>query len=121
MDATVTVLKALAEPTRMRILHCLMQGASLGYPEICVCELGDVLRLPLSTLSSHLKALREARIVEVRKWSTWVYYRLSPTAPEWMSLVIHSFSSPPEDGVRLEERLKLRQDGLCCRRAGALP
>src|SRR5215510_8480052 len=64
------VFKALADPTRIRILGLLASA------EVCVCNLHDSLRLPQSLVSRHLAYLRRAGLVETRKEGLWVHYRL---------------------------------------------
>jgi ArsR family transcriptional regulator, arsenate/arsenite/antimonite-responsive transcriptional repressor len=66
------VLKALADPTRMRIL------ALLGPGEICVCHIHTALDVPQPTASRHLAQLKKSGLVEARKIGLWVHYRLRP-------------------------------------------
>jgi ArsR family transcriptional regulator len=63
--------KALADPTRVRILGLLRSG------EVCVCHIHEGLKLPQSLVSRHLAYLRRAGLVEARKEGLWVYYRLA--------------------------------------------
>jgi len=64
-------LRALADPTRLRILEVLAGG------EHCVCEIrAHFDRLPANLLSHHLRVLREAELVESEKRGRWVHYRL---------------------------------------------
>jgi len=63
-----TVLKAVAQPVRMRILEFLREG------ERCVCEIISALNEEQTNLSKHLAALRHAGIVELRKEGTYNYY-----------------------------------------------
>ena len=72
MTELVLVAKALADPTRVRILTALRGG------ELCVCELCDALRVSQSTLSTHLHVIREAGLVRTRKEGKWIYYTLAP-------------------------------------------
>src|ERR1700741_1528734 len=65
------VFKALADPTRIRILGLLASG------EICVCHIHESLRLPQSLVSRHLAYLRRAGLVATRKEGLWVHYRLA--------------------------------------------
>ena len=69
-QALQDVLKALADPTRMRIL------ALLGSGEVCVCHLHTALDIPQPTASRHLASLKKAGLVEARKIGLWVHYRL---------------------------------------------
>jgi ArsR family transcriptional regulator len=66
------VFKALADPSRVRILGLLSAG------EICVCHLHESLKLSQPLVSRHLAYLRRAGLVETRKDGLWVHYRLVP-------------------------------------------
>ena len=70
-------LKVVAEPKRLLILHMLMQGVQ------CNCELGEALKMPPNLISHHLRALREAGLVNVERDpldARWVYYSVNRTA-----------------------------------------
>lgn len=69
-----TVLKAAADPNRVRVLKMLEGG------ELCVCQIVAALSLSGSTVSKHLSLLRAAGLVEERKAGRWVYFRLSQAA-----------------------------------------
>jgi ArsR family transcriptional regulator len=71
LQAADQTFKALADPTRIRILGLLVHG------EICVCHIHESLRLPQSLVSRHLAYLRRAGLVEARKEGLWVHYRLA--------------------------------------------
>ena len=62
------MLKALAHPTRIKILELLRQG------ERCVCELLEELNLEQSNVSQHLAILRKQRILKARKKGLKVLY-----------------------------------------------
>ena len=66
------VLKALADPTRLRIVGLLQTG------EVCVCHIHDSLKIPQPKASRHLAYLRRAGVVHAEKRGLWVYYRLAP-------------------------------------------
>ncbi len=65
-----TVLKAAADPTRVRILKILEGG------EMCVCQVIAILSLGQSTVSKHLFLLRGAGLIKDRRDRKWVYYSL---------------------------------------------
>lgn len=69
-----TVIRALGDDNRLRILMALRQRP------LCVCEITTLLGLAASTTSKHLFLLRQARLIESIKNGRWVYYRL-PHAP----------------------------------------
>ena len=74
VDAQLTVFKALANESRVRILEALRDG------EMCACELQVVLDAPQSTVASHLRELADAGIVRKRRQGKWTYYRIGDTA-----------------------------------------
>ncbi|HUT74162.1 MAG TPA: metalloregulator ArsR/SmtB family transcription factor [Armatimonadota bacterium] len=67
------MLRALADPTRLRILT-LLQGCD----ELCVCELVEALRLPQYHVSRHLRTLRAAGLVRGWRQGRWMHYCLNP-------------------------------------------
>ena len=69
--------KALADPTRLRILELLAEQ------EMCVCELMAALHLPQPLVSHHLRVLRQAGVVRDDRCGRWICYRLTP---EFVSL-----------------------------------
>ena len=71
----VEVLKALANPSRLRILGMLASG------ELCVCQITAVLGLAVSTVSAHLAELRRAGLVTEHRSGRFVGYRLAEGAP----------------------------------------
>jgi ArsR family transcriptional regulator, arsenate/arsenite/antimonite-responsive transcriptional repressor len=71
------VLKALADPARLRLLSLIQarEGA-----EACVCHLTEPLGLTQPTVSHHLKVLHEAGLLARERRGVWVYYRVVPEA-----------------------------------------
>lgn len=70
-------LKALAEPTRLRLLSLVAahEGA-----EACVCDLTEPVGLSQPTVSHHLKVLVDAGLLTREKRGVWAYYALVPGA-----------------------------------------
>src|SRR3954464_12058636 len=71
LDESVELLKAVADPVRLRLLNLLAAG------EVCVCHLHEALELPQPTVSRHLAYLRKRGVVVGRKDGLWVHYRLA--------------------------------------------
>jgi ArsR family transcriptional regulator len=73
-EATVEELaglfRAMADPTRVRILH------ALSVAELCVCDLAALLGLSPSSVSHQLRLLLALRLVRRRKAGRNVIYRL---------------------------------------------
>jgi ArsR family transcriptional regulator len=74
--ATLELFKALSDEVRLRIVRALSAA------ELSVAELVGALRLPQSTVSRHLKPLRDAGLVSARREGTSVYYHPGPAAAE---------------------------------------
>ena len=74
-EALAEVLKALGEPTRLRLLSLV--GAHEG-GEACVCDLTEPVGLSQPTVSHHLKVLVDAGLLTRQKRGVWSYYRLVP-------------------------------------------
>lgn len=64
------VMKAVADPTRVRILKLLETG------EMCGCQVVAILGLSQSTISKHLFLLKMAGLVKERKDKKWVHFSL---------------------------------------------
>lgn len=69
-----SLFRALADPTRLRIL-ALLQGG-----EVCVCDLTGTLRLGQSRISRHLSYLKRSGLVRDRKQGRWRHYALAKAA-----------------------------------------
>lgn len=66
------LLKALADPTRMRLLLALKAAG-----ELCVCDLALLAGVSVSAVSHQLRLLRQARLVAFRREGKQVYYRVA--------------------------------------------
>jgi ArsR family transcriptional regulator, lead/cadmium/zinc/bismuth-responsive transcriptional repressor len=62
--------KALADPTRVRMLH------ALSHAELCVGDLAAVLEMTESAVSHQLRLLRSLRVVRARRDGKLVFYTL---------------------------------------------
>ena len=71
MRAFVKVMKALSDPTRIKIIKLLEKKT------LCVCELQTALGIAQSTTSKHLKLLEDAGLVLSTKVGPWVNYTLA--------------------------------------------
>src|SRR3972149_7604906 len=70
LRAYESVMKAVAAPTRVRILKILEGG------ELCVCQVIAVIALGQSTISRHLFLLKSAGLIRDRRDRKWIYYSL---------------------------------------------
>ena len=65
--------KALADPTRIRILNLLAQSSE----PVCVCDITDQFPLGQPTISHHLKVLRDVRFVIAERRGTFMHYQVN--------------------------------------------
>ena len=72
IDKQNRLLKALANPIRLKILSLLQ------IREMCVCEIMVALDLTQPTASHHLNILENVSVVKARKEGRWVFYSLTP-------------------------------------------
>ena len=105
----------LADTTRLRSLMLLLREG-----ELCVCELTYALDEIQPKISRHLAALRDTRVVIVRRAGQWVYYRINPQLPVWASAMLNAtLSGMQQDSQFLANVKKLetmpdRPDNRIC-------
>jgi ArsR family transcriptional regulator len=63
-------LKAIGDPTRLRILDLLVQQSQ----PLCVCDITNLFSQNQPTISHHLRLLREADLIDTEKRGIWSYY-----------------------------------------------
>jgi len=79
------VLKAIAEPTRLRLLSLVAAHAE---GEACICDLTDPVALSQPTVSHHMKVLVDAGLLTREQRGKWAYYRLVPGAMDSLAKVL---------------------------------
>jgi len=108
------VFKALADPTRLRILGLLLNG------EVCVCHIHESLGIAQPKTSRHLSYLRRARLVRARKDGLWVHYAIAPLDDAVMRVlmgaVTHCLCHVEAVG---RDRKRLEKKTGCCAPDGA--
>ncbi len=67
--------KALADPTRVRLLNLLVRN-----PELCVCDLNASFELSQPTISHHLSVLKKAGLVDCDTRGRLCFYRANHQA-----------------------------------------
>lgn len=83
------VLKALAEPLRLRMLSAIATDAR---GESCVCDLAELTDVSQPTVSHHLKKLKETGLLLSERRGTWVYYRIAPARKGAVTALLDSFA-----------------------------
>jgi len=112
LDSAVAAARALGHPARLRTVSMLRSG------ELCVCQITEVLKLAPSTVSAHLKELKQAGLVSERKDGRWVYFDLADnenTRP-WIEAALSALVNDPQieaDDLLVDELRRLPVEDLC--------
>jgi ubiquinone/menaquinone biosynthesis C-methylase UbiE/DNA-binding transcriptional ArsR family regulator len=111
MSATLKALRALADPTRLRL------AALLGSEELSVNELQEITSLGQSRISTHLGQLQEAALIQSRREGKRTFYSLSDSGDEnteeLVEFAIRAGKELPEhsaDAVNLRRIVALRKE-----------
>lgn len=73
-ELDVALLRLLADPLRARIVQLL------AAEQLCTCHLVELTGARQTNISNHLRALREAGLVQQEPCGRFTYYRLAPHA-----------------------------------------
>src|SRR5438477_9072266 len=111
MSSTLKSLRALADPTRLRIM------ALLEKEELSVHELQEITRMGQSRISTHLGLLQDAGLLQSRREGKRTYYKLNPEAEavtrEFTELAVRGAKETPEpaaDQLNLKRILARRNE-----------
>jgi ubiquinone/menaquinone biosynthesis C-methylase UbiE/DNA-binding transcriptional ArsR family regulator len=111
MSATLKSLRALSDPTRLRIV------ALLEKDELSVAELQEITRLGQSRISTHLGLLQESELVQSRREGKRTFYKLNSEADkvagEFIQLAIrgaHELSEHSHDQINLKRIIARRKE-----------
>ena len=112
MKKFVKVMKALSDPTRVKITKMLQRR------EMCVCEIQEALGIAQSTTSKHLKILEEAGMITYKKNGLWVNYALadgsdSPYAASMLGNLKHWLEDDPEVAEITHRLPEIRREDIC--------
>ncbi len=103
--------RALADATRWRIVRLVLDEP------LCVCELADILKMPQSSVSSHVQIIRKAGLLESEKCEKWTYFRIEPKCRKLIGTLEKFFETDDSilkaDAKRAVARLAERE-GSCC-------
>ncbi|HXE43315.1 MAG TPA: metalloregulator ArsR/SmtB family transcription factor, partial [Candidatus Baltobacteraceae bacterium] len=111
MSSTLKSLRALSDPTRLRIV------ALLEKDELSVAELQEITRLGQSRISTHLGLLQDSTLVQSRREGKRTFYKLNEnadaTAREFIQLAIRGAKELPEhagEQINLKRVLARRKE-----------
>jgi ArsR family transcriptional regulator, arsenate/arsenite/antimonite-responsive transcriptional repressor len=103
----VTLFEALADRTRLRLLHLMTAG------EICVCYFVEVLGESQTKISRHLAYLRRAGVVAARRDGKWMHYRIvRPTDVQQARVLDCALDAAAVDRQMIRDQVALQR--ACC-------
>jgi len=109
------IIKALADKNRMRIIYLLNAKKVL-----CVCEITDIIGLSQPTISSHLKLLENAGLIESHKDGLWVNYNINNKLDFFQSKLIEIIYKDLKKDKQIVYDLKklknINRDMICRRK-----
>lgn len=77
-------LKAVGDPTRLRMLDLLVQQDA----PLCVCDITAQFQQNQPTVSHHLKLLRGAGLIDTEKRGIWSYYSATEAGRSTLATVV---------------------------------
>ena len=95
------IIKALSDKNRIRIINLLKAKQKL-----CVCEITSIIGLSQPTISSHLKLLENAGLVESQKKGLWVNYNICSRLDRFSSRLIEIIHNDLEKDQQIVHDLK---------------
>jgi ArsR family transcriptional regulator len=115
MKELVKVYKALADPSRLRVLNLILER------ECCVCEVMQALEVSQSKASRMLSALYDAGFLKLRKDGLWSYYSvdwdgMKPHLKQILGATREAFFSNRQMETDRENLKKAERLGTSCAR-----
>jgi ArsR family transcriptional regulator len=95
---TADALKALGDPTRLKIVALLQSR------DCCVCELVPVFQISQPAISKHMSRLKNAGLVTENRKGQWVFYSLNRERLQEIGLTLVNLPDFSEEFRRLEEQ-----------------
>ena len=113
MKENTKIFKALSDFNRLRILKALQSKI------LCVCEIRELLQLANSTVSQHLKILRESDFIIEQKDGRWINYQINPRPKDpRINSILSSLDFWINDNTLIiadmETVGKLNRENICC-------
>ncbi|AGA59508.1 metalloregulator ArsR/SmtB family transcription factor [Paenibacillus cisolokensis] len=106
IEKLADMLKALADPTRLKMV------AMLHHRDCCVCEFVPVFKISQPAVSKHLSRLKTAGFVKESRKGQWVFYSLRRETLEQVGLGLMQLPDMSEELNKLEQQGLLVN--VCC-------
>ncbi|ECR9676843.1 helix-turn-helix transcriptional regulator [Campylobacter coli] len=98
MRQVFKLILAINDESRVLVLYHLLK-----YQELCVCDLQKLLNMGQSRLSRHLKILKDAGFLYVKRKGTWAYYGINNELLKLHSDLFENIKNLDIDNIVLEQ------------------
>lgn len=112
MNDLLPIFSALADESRLRILHLLFESG-----ELCVCDIESTLGFTQTKVSRHLKYLKRCHLITGRRSGRWMLYAISPpktvhqrTILAGLGKMLQAYPRTSRDSAKLKQNA---QNGCC--------
>ncbi|MCM8771541.1 MAG: metalloregulator ArsR/SmtB family transcription factor [Candidatus Omnitrophica bacterium] len=92
MEKYVEYLKAIGEPTRLRIVKLLLKAKV----PLCVCEIMDCIKANQTNVSKHLKVLKYSKLIKERKEGKFVMYSIIKPKNDFLKHLFETLEKIPD-------------------------
>ncbi len=92
------IFKALADPTRLKILSLLRTR------DCCVCELVPIFNISQPAISKHVARLKTAELVRETRKGQWVFYSINEERLDEIGYALSNLLDLSEELRKLEEQ-----------------
>ena len=94
-EKAADLLKAMANPQRLRVLCLLLEG------ERSVGQINELVEISQSALSQHLAVLRDQQLVSTRRQAQTVFYSVAPGPVHDIIQTLHAIYCAQPDAARI--------------------
>ena len=94
-EKAADLLKAMANPQRLRVLCLLLEG------ERSVGQINELVEISQSALSQHLAVLRDQQLVSTRRQAQTVFYSVAPGPVHDIIQTLHTIYCAQPDAARI--------------------
>jgi ArsR family transcriptional regulator, arsenate/arsenite/antimonite-responsive transcriptional repressor len=101
------LFRALADPTRLRLINLMSEQ------EICVCYFIEVIGAPQPKISRHLAYLRRAGLIAARREGKWMHYRLTVPRDSHAASILKSTIEALKENKEIQRDCE-RLNRACC-------
>jgi ArsR family transcriptional regulator len=110
LNRAVTVFQSLTDLTRLRILRLFFYEST----DLCLCDISEALDEPTYKISRHLKALREAGLLQAEKEGRWLFHRISDDGRADRYLFKFVMAMKDSEGQLKRDQFRIKK--ICCKK-----